>query len=363
MSGVRIIPDGQNLLQGEGLESLINRLADSRLPSGAALTVAGGYSWFDLPEAKMVTVVGGPLFNQAGGQRTTASGGMDGWRMDAGLENFASSALFNGYTLAFGVRGFYANYQNGTHTHCMYGATTDCAFVNIVDFDPTQSNNTGPFGDLSSFATRNVDYYGVSVDMRVGTWHGGGLKDSGPVAEPSPFKVGVAIRGLDETTKLSAQDPLVSAPVKYSEKVNTQYYGGFVGYEQSYPVSDGWHFGVDATAGLYYASSQYQGWYSAYAPVGFVYLQDYGTAADSMVAPSFIGTLKVSLDRDLGWGTAGVFGQGEYLSYVPRIAYNNSDQGDFLMSWPISGSQTGTRIKSDDAFNYTTGVKLSIHTN
>ena len=41
-----------------------------------------------------------------------------------------------------------------------------------------------------------------------------GLKD-GPVQQLSPFRVGVAMRGISETANLTSIDPLVSDPVKY----------------------------------------------------------------------------------------------------------------------------------------------------
>ena len=80
----------------------------------------------------------------------------------------------------------------------MYSLTTDCAIVNIVDFDPNNENNTGPFGNLNVKASRDVDYYGVAIDARLGDWAGGGLKD-GPLAGVlSPLKLGVAVRGLNK---------------------------------------------------------------------------------------------------------------------------------------------------------------------
>ena len=85
ISGVRIVPDGQDLLHGESLNSLITRLGDSRKPANSELTVSGGYSWFGLPDMKMVTVIGGPWFNQALEQQNNGDGNLNGWRTDARL--------------------------------------------------------------------------------------------------------------------------------------------------------------------------------------------------------------------------------------------------------------------------------------
>ncbi len=366
MAGVRIIPDGQDLLNGESLESLFARLEDSRGPSNSELEVSAGYSWFGLPDMKMVTVVGGSFFDKALGQVTNGDGSTDGWRTDVRLGNFAQAVTPEGYLLSFGFSGFFANYQNTTKSHCMYSQTTDCAIVNIFDFDATQANNTGPGGDLNVSTDRNVNYYGVAVDFRPGTWAAEGFKDGPPVQELSPIKVGVAMRGLDETAKLTSIDPLVSDPVKYKETLNTHYYGGYIGVDRKQPLGDGWALNFDATAGIYYTDTQYQGRYSGYTPyVGggtVTFVQDFGAVNASQDKGSFIGTMRVGLDRELGWGKVGLFGQGEYLSYVPRVAYNNNDQA-MPLSWPIAGTQVGTRLKSDDAFNYTTGLSLSFRTN
>ena len=201
MAGIRIIPDGQDLLNGESLESLMARLADARRPLGSELTVSGGYSWFGLPDMKLVTVVGGPFFNQALGQENNGDGDLNGWRTDVSLANFAEGELPGGRLISFGLSGFFANYQGTTNSHCMYSLTTDCAIVNIADVNPNQENNTGPFGNLNVITHRDVDYYGAAVDVRLVDWIGGGLKDGPPVQVLSPFKVGVAWRGIDADGK------------------------------------------------------------------------------------------------------------------------------------------------------------------
>ncbi len=364
MAGVRIVPDGQDLLNGESLESLMNRLADARRPAGSALTVSGGYSWFGLPDMKMVTAVGGPFFDQALGQQNNGGGNLNGWRTDARLANFAEGALPDGRSVSFGVSGFFANYQGTTNSHCMYSLTTDCAVVNIVDFNTALPNNTGPFGNLDVKTRRNVDYYGVAIDARFGEWLGGGLKDGPPVQELSPFKVGVAMRGISETANLTSIDPLVCDPVKYKESLNTTYWGGYVGVEKKEAFGEGWIASVDATAGLYYADTAYQSRYSGYTaiiPLG--YFEDNGAANANLDKGSFIGTLRLDLKRQLGWGIFGVFVQGEYLSYVPRIAYNNNDQATGVPWGGLAGTQYGTRLLSADAFNATTGLSLSVPVN
>jgi hypothetical protein len=313
---------------------------------------------------KMVTIVGGSFFDQALGQENNGGGSLNGWRTDARLANFAEGALPDGHLVSFGLSGFFANYQGTTNSHCMYSLTADCAIVNIDDTSPAFPNNTGPFGNLTIIMRRDVDYYGVGVDARFGDWTGDGVKNSPQVQELSPFKVGVAMRGISETANLTSSDPLVSGPVKYKESLNAQYYGGFVGFERKTALGDGWTVGLDATAGLYYTETQYEGRYNGYTfviPNG--YFPDSGRVDASLDRGSFIGTVRLDLKRQLAWGTLGVFGQGEYLSYVPRIAYNNADQAMGVLWGGIYGTQNGTRIASGDALNVTTGLSLSVPLN
>ncbi|MGO9546176.1 MAG: outer membrane beta-barrel protein [Rhodomicrobium sp.] len=362
-AGMRIVPDGQGLLSGESLESLMGRLADGHRPINSELTVSTGYSWFGLPDMKMVTIVGGPFFNQALGQQNNGDGNLNGLRTDARLANFAEGTLPDGRLASFSVSGFFANYQGTTNSHCMYSLTTDCAIVNIVDFDATQANNTGPFGNLNVTARRNVDYYGIAVDSRFGDGAEGGFKDA-PPQELSPFKLGVAMRGLSGTANLISIDPLVSDPAKYKEKLNTLYSGGFMGVEKKVALGEGWTVGLDATAGLYYTDTDYQGRYNGYTlliPGGYV--QESGAVNSNLDRGSFIGTVRLDLKRQLGWGTVGIFGQGEYLSYVPRVAYNNNDEASGVLLGGLAGTQVGTRVMSGDAVNYTSGLSVSVPVN
>ncbi len=362
MSGIRIAEGGQDRLEGGSLESLPPRVADAHGPVNTDLTVSGGYSWFGLPDIKMVTNVGGQFFDQALGQETNSGGNLNGWRTDARLADFAEAALPDGSWGSFSVSGFFANYQGTTGSHCMFSLTTDCAIVNIVDSDPNNANNTGPFGNLNVKVNRDVDYYGASLDARLGTVEGG-LKD-GPLAVVlSALKLGVAIRALDETANLTSIDPLVSVPVRYNENLNTNYFGGFIGIEQKAAFGDGWTAAIDGTAGVYYANTEYQGRYNGYAvsfPAGYV--QDSGNLDLSLDKASFIGTLRLDIKRQLGWGTVGVFGEGEYLGYVPRILYNNNDQAGGP-PWGLIGTQVGTRIGSSDVFNFTSGLSVSVPVN
>ena len=363
LAGIRIIPDGTPLLPLDAAGGYKDFVPSGgiRLPNDASLTASVGYSWFDLPAMRMATLVGGPFWNEAAGRFTNDDGGLGGARVDLRLDNMATHQLEGGQWLSFGLTGFYAHYDGTSNARCTYTATTDCAFVNIVDINPNFENNTGPFGDLHIKTYRQVDYYGVGVDAGLGDVFGG-YKDE-QLAVLSPFRVGLAFRGLDERTKVTSIDLLVCDPLHYHEFLNTQYYGGFVGVKHALPIGDsGWRLDVDGTAGVYFADTQYSGRYSGYAPLyGVGYVVDNGSANASANNASFIGSLKLGLNKDLGWASIGAFAQAEYLSYVPKIIYNNNDFAGGA-PWGIEGN-SGTHIASGDAMNYTVGVNMTFRLN
>jgi hypothetical protein len=312
----------------------------------------------------MVTSVGGPWFNQSLGQETNGEGSLNGWRTDAGLANFANGALPGGQLVSFGMSGFYAGYGGTTHSRCMYSLTTDCAIVNIADLSSSMPDNTGPFGNLNITTRRDVSYYGLAVDGRFGSGAPGGLMDGVLSQEGFPFKLGLAVRGISETANLTSVDPTVSLPVTYKENLDTLYTGAFVGVEGNSALGEGWMVSLDAKAGLYYANTEYRGSYTGYSflfPVG--YFQEAGAVNSSLDRGSFIGTVRFDLKRQLPWGMVGAFAQGEYLSYVPRMVYNNNDQADGVLWGGIAGNQAGTRIASEGALNFTTGLNISIPVN
>jgi hypothetical protein len=361
LAGIRVIPDGNQVLPLDAAGGYKDFVPGgvAHLPNDATVTASLGYSWFDLPSVQMVTKVGGPFFDEAVGRFTNDDGSIGGARADLRLDNFAQHQ-FDGTTVSFGLSGFYSHFDGNENSHCMYSLTQDCAFVNIVDASPTQENNTGPFGNLYISTYRQVDYYGIGVDARLADFIGG-YKDA-PTAWVSPFRVGFSFLGLDEETKVTGFDPLVCAPTKYNEWLNTQYYGAYLGVDQSFPLYDGWLFKVNGTAGLYYAQTQYRGVYSSYAPdYGVGYVTDAGAAAGATDKTTFVGTVKVGVNRDYGPMSVGMFGQADYLGYAPKVVYNNNDYAGGA-PFGIEGN-TYTHIGSGDALNYTAGVSLTFRLN
>jgi hypothetical protein len=309
----------------------------------------------------MTTVVGGPFFDQALGRIEDHDGDFTGMRYELRLTKMAEHTFDTGEKMTFGVGGFFAHYDETQQSHCNFTATTDCAMVNIVDFDPEQENNTGPFGKLSTTTERDVYYWGAAIEARLGRTMQGSLKDSPlSMTYDSPFKVGLGVRGLNQRGNLHSIDTSVPDPVDYNERVDTVYYGGFLGIEQAFPIGGGWQLLVNGTAGAYEAYTDYEGRYLSYVPIGGQnYVLERGAVDDAAEKTSFIGTVRLDLTRSLGWASLGVYGEAEYISYVPKVLYNNNDYAGGS-PFGIAGTQCETFLVGDSAFNYTLGLSLAV---
>jgi len=56
-----------------------------------------------------------------------------------------------------------------------------------------QTSHFSFFGDVSDLTKLDVNYYGVSIEARFGSWAPAGLKDGTAIGQLSPFKVGAAV--------------------------------------------------------------------------------------------------------------------------------------------------------------------------
>lgn len=322
-----------------------------------------GYTHLDLPETQMLTLVGGTFFDRVVGKITDHDGDLKGGRIDAELTGFASHDLWWGYQGVFNLGGFYAYADSTDHSACRFTNRVDCAYVNILDFDHTKENNTGAFGTLEARTKREVDYWGLSVSATLSSYNSISLKDE-PDLLPTPFSIGIAMRALQQNVHLFAVDVAVPDPVDYDEGLDTYYWGAFVGYDRTFKLGHGLSVTLDADAGVYYAYSEYDGRYKAFIPIGnnvFLLEQARQTLSDDEIA--FIGSLRVGVSKDVGWGTLGVFAQGEYLSYVPKVNYNDRDRAGGSPFGLVGGTNDGTSLGSDDMFTYTIGGSLKVPLN
>jgi Putative beta-barrel porin 2 len=318
-----------------------------------------GYSHIQLPETQKA-VITDAFLTEATGYHTDHDGGIGGFKFDLAKDGLGTWDWGNGRFMRIDGKGFFAAYEGTQSTTCTFTQYTDCVFMNLKDDTPLGfSSNTNAFGDFAITTTKEARAWGAAVEAHFGHMLGGGMKDDAGVKAVSPFKMGLAVRGLKQQTSLHAEDVSVPDPVDYIERLDTYYYGAYIGFERSFDIRD-LQVTVNAEAGYYGTESQYSGTYRSYFTTdGTTYFENEGFARLHDQGDAVIGTVRLDVAKNVGWAKIGAFAEGEYISSVPGIKHNNVDlDGGF--PFDIAGDHPGTSMFSEDSINYTVGARLSI---
>jgi hypothetical protein len=268
------------------------------------------------------------------------------------------------YGTSVALKGFYGSYSGTQRSRCYFSATQDCAFVPLYDPSPATVDIAGGF--LSRWNTvtkKDVEHFGGAVELRFekgAVVSAGGLKDA-PVVEPSGFqwRVGAGVRRFDQNTRLYSVDTgPTEDPVHLGEKLATDYYGGYLGFTIRQPLPAGFRVAFSGDGGAYVGDTKYGGRFSASALLGSG-LPIAQTLSLSSQEPAFISSLGLTLERDIGPVTVGVFGEGEWISNVPTLKYNDWDRASTTLT-TLQGTQDGTKIGSTSALTYTAGLKVTV---
>lgn len=303
---------------------------------------------------------------------TDHDGELNGYKLMAGLSGLMPHRRGD-WLATVGVKGFYSRYEDESDSRCTFEfAGSECVFVPLIDPDPANIDSSGGFlSDWFTSTERSVTYWGASVELALTRYEAsGGLKDGGggglkdppaPVAAPSPFVwiVGLGARRLDQKTDLFSEDlgPTLD-PVTLSDDLETTYLGGYFGFTTVKPIGGDFRLRINAETGLYYAGTDYRGAYTATANLGNDQPIAESVELDDSRA-AFIGTLGLALERDFGPVTLALFGEAEWLSYAPKVLYNDTDRaGGF--PFDISGTQDGTELGGGSALAYTVGARMSV---
>ena len=332
-----------------------------------ALQLDVGYARMHLPDFKMLTYVepaAGPgLEDVAVGKQTNHDGQVDGIRISVAVNNFASYERENGPHLNFNAKGFYERLQDKQVTRCNFTLTTDCYYININDFDPNNLNNTDEFGTWETWTRRDVDHWGVAVEAGLGrTIVQGSLKDEVVVTKPSPWRFGLAMRGLREDIELFAFDTSVPDPIVYDEDLDTRYYGAYVGLQRTVDLGRGFRLDLSAEIGAYGAHTEYEGNYLGFIPVGVgVFVTETGYLELEKTTGAIIGDVSLALHKDMSWGNLVLTAEAGYYSYVPVVRHNDNDvDAGGVAPFGVIGQNVGTSLDSDDMFHYSLGARLTI---
>ncbi len=325
------------------------------------VTASFAYGHLILPALSMTTITD-PFLTQSLRRIEDHDGHFGGPRIDFAIGDISGRRTDGAYATWLNLKGFYGHYDVTQRSTCNFTLAFDCVFINIQDPNLAAINNTGPFGRLSTRTRRQVHHFGGAIEAPLGRQViAGSLKDPEPTTLPSLFKFGLSIKGILQDNDLFAIDVSVPDPVDYREELDTYYYGAYLGLEKHYGLGRGLTLSVNAEAGLYFAETDYHGRYLAFFPVGggANFVTDQGVADLRHEQASFIGTLRLDLNKTFDWGNVGVFGEAEYYSYAPSVRYNDND----LAGGPpfdLVGAQVGTQLRADSAFSFAVGGRVTV---
>lgn len=293
-------------------------------------------------------------------------GELNGYKLTGELSGLAPTER-GAWLMTVALRSFYSRYEDDQQSRCLFTPDSDCAFIPLIDPDPTTPSlgqATGGLGsDWLTSVERKAVYWGAALELDFDrhSTPAPSLKDPSAIPPPPLFlwRAGLSLRRLDQDTSLTSEDVgLLADPVLLTEDLNTNYFGGYFGFKTLKPLDHGLRLKLGGETGLYYADTDYQGSYSSSAslagpPVGPQSI----TLSES--APAFIGLLNMALERDFGTVTLSIFGEAEWISYVPKVLYNDTDLNGGV-PFDIVGTQNGTELGDGSAISYTVGARVSV---
>jgi hypothetical protein len=339
-----------------------------------------GYSYLHIDDIEFQAITDF-FVTQVQDHQSNQDGELNGYKLTAELAGLAAHRRGD-WLASFAVKGFYSRYEGDEQTRCVFTADSDCVFFPLVDPDPSGTSGVpgnagisdpgdrgadasgGFFSDWLTDVSRSIVHWGAALELNLNPFSApavASLKDEPAPAAPSPFqwRAGVAIRGFDQDTYLFSEDrgPTLD-PVTLDDNLDTSYYGGYFGFTTYNPLAGGVRLKLSGETGLYYASTDYSGAYTATASLG----DDSPVAASielSDSAPAFIGALNLALERDFGSATFAIFGEAEWISYVPKVLYNDTDLNGGV-PFDIVGTQNGTALGEGSAMAFTVGARVSV---
>jgi len=314
--------------------------------------VEGSYEFLNLPNVQFINNYFPGGANAAVRQEfVNDDGDFDGFRIDGGIANIP--ILGGAYVMD--VKGFFAWHDDKSELECRNTTAVPGRFCaanplidnpNLIQFVGTQ------LGTTQLFTTdRDVNHWGVALEVARG---------------PMGLKAGPAFRRIDQDLTITGQaisfggtpDPF---QLTYSEDLETNYWGAFVGADGAIDLGGGWSLQGDAEAGLYWADTNYSGNYvvtNALVPgIGLNPNVTQQLSLDSNEL-AFIGTFKAALEKDFGMFKLAGFGRVEYISSAPDVGYNDLDLGPG--AFVLQGSEDETRIGERYAVAASAGVRLSV---
>jgi hypothetical protein len=263
--------------------------------------------------------------------------------------------------------GFWARIKDNESFACNggLGPQIDCLVAPLVDNPAIQQvNGSLALNSVSGQSERKVDQWGGSLEAK---W----FLASGPFAatramKPQYLALGADVRGIYQNID-ATMNSTTGATFAYNESLDTTYYGAFLAWGGDYaPILLGgiWNaLGLQSSfrlqGGVYYADTQYSGNLVSTGPI----IGGGGNPTSSLSLSNgnaaFIGGVTLETRKQITPRTnLSLKSEYEYYSWVPKMAYNNTDRGPANIAGP--DRQDGTVIGHDDAFSMRTTLTLTI---
>lgn len=170
-------------------------------------------------------------------------------------------------------------------------------------------------------------------------------------------KSGIAFRQLRDDLAISAISWIPGGWVSHTEyrhQMDTDYAGVYLGLTREQPAGD-FLVTLDAEAGLFLAVTDYAGSYQSDPPLSErVPVQQFLSLGKEETA--IMARLRTGLERRFSRFSVSGFVQGQFISYVPQILYNDVERFSGIQ---IGNTQDGTNITSDIAYEISAGVKIT----
>ena len=317
--------------------------------------VEGSYEFLNLPNVQFINnyFFAAGLDGVSREEFVNDDGDFDGFRIDGGISNIP----IMGGAYMIGLKGFFAWHDDGSELQCTVPAAVSgsaCLANPLVDNTAIIQAVSAAPGTNQFTTNRDVDHWGVAIEVAQG---------------PMGLKVGPAFRRIDQDITITGRkiNSFPAAPdpfqLTYSEDLETNYWGAFVGADGSIDLGSGWALVADGEAGLYWADTDYSGSYvvtnaltAVAPPVNPNVSQSLTLESDEL---AFIGVLKAALEKDFGMFKLAGFGRVEYISSAPDVGYNDLDvvAGVFTV---VQGSEDETRIGERYAVAASVGARLIV---
>jgi hypothetical protein len=139
----------------------------------------------------------------------------------------------------------------------------------------------------------------------------------------------------------------------YHEHLKTTYVGLSVGIGGSTDVGHGLTLKYDAETGAYRTRTDMSGKMTVTDQSG----GPYDLAIDlNKQKISYISAVRIGLEKHVGKVVVSGFVRGEFYSYAPAVAYNQSQTGVFN----YTGPNDGTSLKDSTARSVTVGIDVTV---